>query len=264
MVSLLLTGCGGGSVGSGNTTEVPANPALTVGVTQSNLQIAASLYADNARTPADFYSEPLPQSQQYIATSHLKNIDLGDAGAPHELCTDDWNQAMAWSEAAAARSPQYRALVGNEANARYFQFERVATSQPELYQRTRIFHCAYLDRSAVNLQLSQGLAGQLNLRPIVAADLKTVGEYLWQFTGYNNFGHAVLRSATETVAGSLRHSLIIANLSQSAAAAGCDQINVESWSHSVDSATGALTLTVTTLWSFGARSAPAGAELCTS
>ncbi len=259
---LLLSACGGGSSGAGSSAETPPSPALVVGVTLSNQQIAAALYADNARTPADFYAEPLPQSQQYIATSHLKNVDLGDAGTPHELCTDDWNQALAWSEAGAQRSSQYRALVANDANERYFQFDRVSSSQPELYQRGRIFRCAYLDRSGVDLQQPQGQAGQLNLRPITAANLKLLGEYLWHFSNYNNFGHAVLRSTTETLNGSLRHSLIIANLQQGGSAGSCDQINVESWIHSIDSGSGAMTRGVSTLWSFGARATPTGAELC--
>jgi hypothetical protein len=260
---LLLCACGGGSGGSGSSSEVPPNPALAAGVTLSNVQIAANLYADIARTPVDFYAEPLPQSQQYIATSHLKNVDLGEAGTPHELCTDDWNQALAWSEAAAQRSPQYRALVANEANERYFQFDRVSGSQPQLYQRGRIFHCAYLDRSGVDLQQLQGQAGQLNLRPIAAADLKLLSEYLWRFTNYNNFGHAVLRSSAEAGGGALRHSLIIANLQQASVVAnGCDQISVESWTHAVDNNSGALTRSVSNLWSFGARATPTGAELC--
>jgi hypothetical protein len=262
LVLLLLTACGGGAGGSDSSSEVPPNPALAAGVTLGNAQIAAMLYADNARTPADFYAEPLPQSQQYIATSHLKNVDLGDTGTLHELCTDDWNQALAWSEAAAQRSPQYRALVANEVNARFFQFDRVSGSQPQLYQRGRIFHCTYLDRSGVDLQQLQGQAGQLNLRPIAAADLKLLSEYLWQFTSYNNFGHAVLRSFAATGNGALRHSLIVANLQQANGVNGCDQISVESWTHAVDNSSGALTRSVNTLWSFGARATPTGAELC--
>jgi hypothetical protein len=261
LLLLLLSACGGGA-GSGSSAEVPPDPALAAGVTLGNVQIAASLYADNARTPADFYAEPVPQSQQYVATSHLKNVDLGDTGTPHELCTDDWNQALAWSEAAALRSPQYRPLVANEANARYFQFDRVSSSQPQLYQRGRVYHCMYLDRSGVDLQQLQGQAGQLNLRPITAADLKLLSEYLWQFTSYNNFGHAVLRSFAASGSGALRHSLIVANLQQPNGVNGCDQISVESWTHAVDSSSGALTRSVSNLWSFGARATPTGAELC--
>jgi hypothetical protein len=264
-VTVLLLGCGGG----GGESAAPApsvvvNPGAAWGVAQSNLEIATALYADNARIPADFYQEPLPQGQQVISTTHIKNVDVGAAGAPHEMCTDDFNQALAWSEAAATRATQYRPLVATDGNERYFEFDRVSSADPQLYQRGRIFHCSYVDRSSVDLQQPQGVAGSLNIRPLSASDLKLLSEYLWRFTTYNNFGHAVLRSNGDTVAGGMRHTLYVANLQSDGMAAGCDRVTVEAWAHTVDGGTGALSRSVSTLWSFGVRSSASGTQLCSS
>ena len=242
----LLLGCGGGGGESAAPAPaVVANPGTAWGLTQSNLEIATALYADNARIPADFYQEPLPQGQQVISTTHIKNVDVGAAGTPHEMCTDDFNQALAWSEAAATRAAQYRPLVATDGNERYFEFDRVSSADPQLYQRGRIFHCSYVDRSSVDLQQVQGVAGSLNIRPLSASDLKQLSEYLWRFTTYNNFGHAVLRSMGDSVAGGMRHTLYVANLQSDGISVGCDRVTVEAWAHTVD---GGTTVTPTT-WS---------------
>ena len=91
---------------------------------------------------------------------------------------------------------------------------------------------------------------------------EALSEYLWQFTRYNNFGSAVLDSRTATSAVSLSHTLVIADLARGGQSATCDRIDVISWRHTVDTNTGALTLDVETLWSFGAKESAGTASLC--
>jgi hypothetical protein len=106
-----------------------------------------------------------------------------------------------------------------------------------------------------------GAAGKMNIRPLSAEELKRLSEYLWQFTDYNNFGHAVLKSAG---AGSstLEHTLHIASLVRDGMSATCDRIDVIAWKHNVDPTTGVLTHSVQQQFSFGAHESAGVAELC--
>jgi hypothetical protein len=256
-LAVALGGCSGES-----------NPEATVAqiarpVTQSDLEIAQLLYGDSQRTPAGFYSEPPLPELGTQATLHLKNTDVATTGAaPYELCTDDWNQAMAWSEAAALRAPQYSDLVANSGDERWFEFGRVRNGQPRVYIHARVFKCSYVNRAGVDLRTAQGDAGMLNHRPLAAAELQRLSEYLWQFTGYNNYGHAVLRS--NAVAGTgLQHSLHIASLTPSATVGGCDRVDVAQWLHSANPQSGQLQRALQPVFYFGARRNNGSVELCT-
>jgi hypothetical protein len=261
--AIALGACGGGGGGGGSSTPsqavAPSRP-----VEQSDLQIAQNLYAGSPRTPQGFYSDPLPNGHEYVSTAHLKNGDITQLTASdpiHELCSNDWAQALAWSEASAQNAPQYADLVETNDDVRYFEFGRVRQGTPTFYVRSRIFKCAYLDRSAANLRVVEGEAGNFNQRPITAADLRNLAEYLWHFTIYNNAGNVVLKSAGASAQGELTHTLHIASVVRGAISPSCDRIDVRAWQHRVDTATGRMQLNLQTLWSFGARDAGGGA-LC--
>lgn len=260
--TLLLSSCGGGG------SDAPASPAQVApprAVGESDLQIAQLLYAGTPRTPAGFYEDSQPSGHDHVATVHLKNTDLDTSlsapSAQHELCTDNWSTALDWSETSAQQSPQYADLVATDDAVRYYEFARSRAGDPDFYLRERVFKCAYLDRASADLRSPEGAAGQLNQRPLTAEELRTLSEYLWQFTSYNNFGHVVLRSSGTTAATSLTHTLVIAKLERGGVSATCDRVDVIAWRHSADTTSGALQLEVETLWSFGARDS-AGGQLC--
>lgn len=262
--TLLLASCGGGGsedAGTGGG-ALAARP-----VEQSDLQIANALFSGATRTPANFYVETPPSGHELVATTHLKNTDIdrsvGATQAQFELCTNDWNQALTWSEASAQAAPDYAQLVATNADERFFEFGRVRNGEPEIYVQSRIYKCAYLDRTSSNLRTALGAAGTLNARPITQDELERISEYLWQFTSYNNYGNLVLDSVRSTQA-SLAHTLHIAKLVRGGLSPTCERIDVIAWTHSVDMSTGALTLNVQLLWSFGARELNGAVELCTS
>jgi hypothetical protein len=247
-----LAACGGGgSAGSG------ARP-----VPQSDLQIAGMLYTDSARTPAGFAKESPRPDLASAVTFHLKNSNLdSSATTDFELCSDDFAQALTWSETAAGTGAAYTDLVETSETADFFEFVRAPRTASGGLIRARIFKCAYVDRSQNDLRLASGAAGVLNARPIEATTLRGLAEYLWQFTTYNNFGHAVLTSSGSDAGGAWRHSLVIANL-QADPSGACDRIDVIEWRHDEDKAGGQLQRIELPLWSFGARRGYAGAELC--
>ena len=261
---MALSACGGG--GGDTSTPAPAANAPPRPVEQSDLQIAQSVYGTGPRTPAGFYSDPVPSGYGYVATMHLKNASVDATVAVseplYELCTDDWNQALAWSELSAHNDAQYSDLVATNDDPRYFEFGRVRQGDPTFYLRARVFKCAYLDRSDENLRDAAGPAGKLNRRPLTAAELRDLSEYLWQFTQYNNSGYAVLKSSGSSTATALSHVLHIGSVARGGIAASCDRVDVIEWRHDLDLATGSLQLEVTTLWSFGARESAGVASLC--
>jgi hypothetical protein len=263
--ALVLSSCGGGG-GGDSASSAPSIAAPARPVEQSDLQIASAIYdGSNARTPAGFYAETAPSGQANVATMHVKNTDIdpnvAGTAAQFELCTNDWNQALSWSEASAQNAPQYSDLVATNDDARYFEFGRVRSGTPTMYVQARVYKCAYLNRAAANLRASAGAAGLLNVRPLTSDELRRLSEYLWQFTSYNNFGNVVLKSSSGTP---LEHTLHIATLVRGGTSASCDRIDVVAWRHQVNSTTGALTLDVQTLWSFGARDISGVAQLCAS
>jgi hypothetical protein len=263
--SVVLAGCGGGGGGDASEPTPPAASASSRPVDENDQQIAQILYAGTPRTPADFHVDPTPSGQAHVSTAHLKNGDVAaiNSGQPlYEVCTNDWNEALGWSEMAAQNAPDYADLTETNEDARYFEFGRVRQGDPDFFVRARVFKCAYLDRSVVDLRSLEGPAGRLNQRPFTAADLRLLSEYLWQFTAYNNFGHAVLKSASGSTSSGLSHTLYIANLVRNGISADCDRIDVVSWTHTADPASGELQLQVRTLWSFGAKESAGVAEIC--
>jgi hypothetical protein len=256
LLAAALAGCGGSSDPE-TPQAINARP-----VTQTDLEIAQMLYVDNRRTPQGFYQEAAPTVQGYVATSHVKSTDIASAAATqYELCTDDWNTALTWSDQVAA-SGQAANLVETNATARYYEFGYVRSGTPQSYLHARVYRCSYVDRSSVDLRSTTTAAGQLNQRPLTADELQQLSEYLWQFTNYNNYGNSVLKSSGASTNTALQHTLIIATLTPAATSGGCDRINVLGWSHTVDTQTGMLRRDLQPLWEFGARRNAGIVEIC--
>ena len=260
-VAAFLAGCGASDTAAGPDSDVSRSAE------QSDLQVAQDLYRDTRRTPQGFSADPSPSGFDYIATVHLKNTDVeptSSAGQPqYELCTDDWLTAFEWSEQVARRQTVYADLTATDEDPRYFEFDRMRSGNPSVYTRNRVFKCAYLDRSDADIRLSAGPAGTLNEKSRTADELRRLSEYLWRFTPYNNYGHAVLQSSGGTASGGkLSHTLTIATLVAQALSRDCDRIDVTAWRLSVDVATGDLQLNQRSLRSFGARNDFGSVQLC--
>jgi hypothetical protein len=221
------------------------------GLSRDDAALATQLYAGTPRTPDGFLADPAPASFAQVTTYHLKTRQL-DAAAPtqHELCTDDWTQALAWSETVAQQAPTYLDLVGNASTERYYEFDRVPRGDSQRYERMRVFRCSYLDRSGVDLDSVGDVAGTLNARPLDAAALGGLAEYLWEFSEYDNVNHAVVASAPRAVASGIAHVLTLASLERGVS---CDRVVLGEWVYTADPSTGALRSTVSPLRDFSVR-----------
>ncbi len=232
------------------TTDGPALDGSAV-LSGADREIAAALYAGTPRTPLGFAADPAPLSFAQVTTYHIKSSQLAAPAATlHEVCSDDLNVALAWSEEVAAQATPPLDLVAVETTPRYFELSRVPRGEPDRYVRMRVLRCTYLDRTGVELSFADGYAGTFNAQPFDAAALRALSEYLWHFSVYNNAGHAVL--ASEARGTGLRHALTIASLER-AAVGSCDRVTLRDWTHDATAATGVLTRGVTVVREFGVR-----------
>jgi hypothetical protein len=266
LVALIVytNGCGGGDSAGKTAGSTPSAPNAQQA---ADLATAQKVYMGTPRTPAGFYADPTPVGVTgTVATTHLKNSDL--AGAPvgaaaFELCNDDMAQATAWSEGKSTFMGSYADLVDVTGNARYWELTRVPRADVSARLRHRVFKCSYVNRSSLDPAIDSGPAGTLNLRPLDAASLKDLTEYLWQFAAFNNADHVVLDSAAGSApSGSLAHVITMARLTRAAVSSDCDQIDILRWTHSANTTTGALSRQLDTLQTIRARRVAGIAELC--
>lgn len=234
----VLAGCGGGGESAAPGPGVPAQAARPVA--QSDAEIAALLYSDRKRTPDGFMLDPAPAGYEQVTTRHL-------AG-----CTDDWNEALEWSETAAADAPEYANLVETRTDPRFYEFNRVLDSPVPTLVRTRVFRCGFFDP----------VAETLNTRPLDAPTVSAFAEYQWQYTPYNNFGNVVLERATREAATAIEHTLDLATLTRAQDPAECDRIDLVAWTWRVHLPSGAVEIATEPLWQFRARFRDGATEIC--
>ena len=220
-------------------------------------ELAERVYQDRQRIPVGFYTDTELPTASGSSTTHLKTT--------YELCTDDWNEALAWSEDAAHRMPVYSPLTETNANNRYFEFVR-ARPQPEGWlERQRVFRCTYLDRTGTDRTQLHGYGGILHGdAPALTtpADVKQLIEYLWQFTLFNNYGNAVLSTEAHTAGDAHQHTLTLITLTRATSPDLCDRFDILHWTHAININTGIIDRHLEPIRSFFARESAGTATEC--
>lgn len=235
--TLLLSACGGD-------TSAPA-----AGITDT--QLAEKVYLDK-RTPDNFFTnEETIAGDSFYTISHLKNIELlspaEKIGLPqYELSTDDFTQALNWSETVASKQTVYKQLVDNSDTTLYYQFTRVDLNNPEFIQHSRVYKASALDRSGVDLGQSGSFQGKIVSATYTTTIVKQLIEYLWTFSFSNNYGHAVLESNTIESELSITHTLLEAKLITTDVDT-CDTIEIFESNYSIDKSSGEIWKTTTSL-----------------
>jgi hypothetical protein len=232
----------------------------------ADLALASRLYKGDERTPAGFDVEARPASVVgTLSTRHLKNTDFatGPQGisATFEVCTNDMAQAIDWSEKQSTWQGQYSDLVDVRSDAHMFEVVRVPRADVAAMIRHRVFRCDYLDRSNTDLRADVGAAGAMNQRPLTADELEKLTEYLWQFTMFNNADYAVESSTRSASGGALMQTIRMGQLVRGATGA-CDTVQISDWTHTMNSADGTLTRSLSNVRSYPVKGASSGAMSC--
>ncbi len=200
----MLSACGGA-------TDTPVAVDNNV-----EMNIINALYFDK-RTPDGFYKEA-SQTTAFSSVSHVKNTSLlPPVDRPgitvHELASDDFVEAMNWSETAAEYQQSYKQLAGNTETLLYYQFTRFDPDAPQFINMHRVFKASALDRNGVDRSNDDAkYKGRITLAGLTAEKVKWVIEYLWMFTLSNNYGNAVLKSYTTETESEFVHIMEQAKL----------------------------------------------------
>jgi hypothetical protein len=275
LATLTLAACGGGGGGGESAqpassapqnVDAPSAPLAPPSTSAADLSLAGRLYKGDERTPAGFDVETRPASVTgTLSTRHLKNTDFATgpqaAGPTYEVCTNDMAQAISWSESLATWAGQYSDLVEVRSDAHLFEVIRVPRADVTALLRHRVFKCEYLDRSSTDLRVDTGAAGAMNQRPLMAAELEALSEYLWQFTLFNNSDYAVESSTSSSNGNQLVHTIRIGQLVRGANGA-CDMVQLSDWVHTMNTGDGSITRSLTPVRSFQVKSAAGVALAC--
>jgi len=206
---------------------------------ESDYEIMTKVYTDQ-RTPDGFYQESLPDT--WYTIRHLKNTDLLEGVVPsgtpvYGLGTDDFTEALNWSETIALQQAVYEQLVDTTETDLYFQFTRFSPGTPDNTHYSRVFKSSSLDRSGYDLGNPGIYLGMITWQPLTAEQVKYVIEYLWTFTFNNNYGNAVLESYTEETDSEFIHTMTEARLIMDYAG-NCDTIQIFDTQYSVQKTDG--------------------------
>lgn len=254
----LLVACGGGGGSSANAGETadandPAAAAttnsdattVTIAAVKTDLTMLAleSIYY-NKRTPDGFYSENEPSPDTFQTITHIRNINIlaaseyNDTIARYELCSNDFYEALAWSNLSAG---DLGVLVDNSETALYFQFTRSPVANPLFSNIQRVFKCDILDRSALDIRVSSEQLGIYNQMPQQPSQIKSLIEYMWLFSEANTYGNAVLTSTISEQEQGFVHRMDVATLTTAANRENhCDQIAINLIEYSIDKLSGAI------------------------
>jgi len=273
-----LAACGGGG-GSGSSaapasansqpaTVTPPAPVVSTPspAVSADLALASRLYKGDERTPAGFDVEARPANVAgTLSTRHLKNTDFATGpqalSTTYEVCTNDMAQAIDWSERMATWQGQYSDMVEVRGDTHMFEVVRVPRADVTAMVRHRVFRCDYVDRSNTDLRIDVGAAGSMNQRPLTAAELEKLSEYLWQFTMFNNSDYAVESSTSSTNGSTLTQTIRMGQLVRGAAGT-CDTVQLVDWTHTMNSADGTLTRSLSNVRTYKVSSSVSGASSC--
>jgi hypothetical protein len=271
-----LAACGGGGGSSAaSSSPAPSQPTsvntppasnTTPSTNAADLALAERLYKGDERTPDGFAVEARPSNVVgTLSTRHIKNTDLATGpqaiGTTYEVCTNDMAQAIDWSERQASWNGQYSDMVEVNADTHMFEIVRVPRADSTAMLRHRVFRCDYLDRSSTDLRADAGAAGSMNQRPLTAAELKSLTEYLWQFTIFNNADFAVQSSSTSDTGGTLVQTIRMGELVRGASGS-CDTVQIVDWTHTMNVTDGTLTRSVSPVHSFQVKNELSGVATC--
>ncbi len=270
-VALSLTACGGASGGSGVVNSA-GNKAVDA-VVDADMAILHAVYFDQ-RTPPGFYQLSAPataSSSGSYRLSHVKNTDIlppvDRANKPvYELSTNDYVEAMSWSEIAAKYQKVYRQFVNISDTDLYFQITRVDMNNPKVSYYDRIFKRSAIDRRGVDRSVPVSAQttvymGKISPATLSLARVKQLIEYLWAFSESNNFGNAVISTSIAENANNIVYHMKEAQLALSYSAQ-CDTVSIYDVDYLVDKSTGRINRTTVLSRQLSAKRNGAQVSLC--
>ena len=252
IVVLLLSACGSSADNSS------ADEAV-------NMKIAKALYFD-LKTPAGFYKESF-QDDVFYSISHIKNTSLipvidRDESSSYELPSDDFVEALTWSDTAAEYQLSHEQLIDNTETWLYHQFTRFNPDYPQFINMHRVFKTSVLVRNGVvRSEEDSAYRGRITMLDLTAEKVRQIVEYLWTFTLSNNYSNAVISSYTTETENSFVHIMEQAKLDFSYSES-CDLIKLYEIRYTVPKDSGFIWKEKTLMREFSAKRTGDYLEIC--
>lgn len=232
-------------------------------VLPSDNGILTLAYHPSRRVPDGFFVDERADTEGSYTMYHIT-----DESTSYELCSDDFEAAAALDVADNATRAVNGDLAGSFENDRYFEFVRELTFPDDVGNTTdptpgfsRVFKCSYVNRSGVDRMIRDGYAGTLNIRPLDQDAVRTLAEYLWQFTYFWPAKKTVLESYTKEFNDRIAHTLLLAFVTNQGFD-NCDLVEVVEWVFTADKGNGEVIKDFQRLYSFEARLVAGVPEKC--
>jgi len=262
LVALLAAACGGS--GSTETAKLDEPPTTTVPAMPGDDEIAIKAYDNTYQTPNGFFTDLRSDTSGSYTIHHV----LDNSGS-YELCSEDLVEAQSWEQTDNDARAVNGHFVTSIETERYFEFVRELSYNDDVGNITtpttpgfaRVFKCSHTNRDGVDRNLYEGFAGRLDPVTLSSTRLKDFTEYLWQFAWFNVAKKKVIESHTGTVAGSLRHTLLLA-LVNNQGTGSCDRVDVIEWHFDASRQNGEITRSFNLHHSFEATFEGGVARLC--
>lgn len=239
VATALLSGCG--AAAQSGAPDTP--PTVAAKNAPDHADLLNKVYDTSYSTPDGFHVDERAETEETYTVHHVKDISVS-----YEVCTDDFHEALAWEAADNESRVVNGHFVDSTENPWYFEFTRELTYPNDVGNVqgettlgfSRIFKCATISRNGVDRNLRDGFGGTLNARPVTAATVKDLTEYLWQFEYFESSARKVIESMSTETDDDIRQTLRLAFLYPQGYGT-CDRIEVVDWTFSADKHSGEIT-----------------------
>ncbi|MDH5633380.1 MAG: hypothetical protein OEZ10_10365 [Gammaproteobacteria bacterium] len=201
--------------------------------------IMRAVYFDQ-RTPEGFHQESF-DDENYHVIYHISSQDivapsLRTTSRGYELCSNSTDVVTGWSETAAAYRAVYRAFQAVNETEEYYEVIRVNDNDSNVIEHARVFKCSFVNRAT--LDTAAGDAGNLGTLPVQPGRLEFLAQYLWLFSVYNNYGHAIISTSLSGNSNDAEYVMLQATLERGKN--DCDTIYLDNLTYKAGLNDGAL------------------------
>ena len=257
------------SCGAGGSDDSPKNSNSTSNITgaralPSDQDTIAKVFDPKYSVPTGFFVDERASTSQSYTVHHVM-----DESISYEVCSDDFDTAMALEAANNETRSVNGYYVGAYQNDRYFEFIRELSYEDDVGNIAditspgfaRVFKCSNTVRDGVDRSLLTGYAGTLNSRPLGNDTVRLFAEYLWQFSFFPQRYKKVLDSYSGWSSTSPSHTLLL-GFATNQGDARCDLIEVVEWRFSANSSSGETTSRFDVVRTFEAEVVDGSPRLC--
>lgn len=228
-------------------------------------EILTKIYDIHYQVPESFYTDARTSTPGSYTVYHVKDIS-----ASYELCTNSYDEALAWEANDNDNRAVYGDLVGAYENEKYFEFIRELSYPDDIGNISlsnspgfaRIFKCDYVNLTGTDSNLYDGYAGILRTWPTSSDAIRIFSEYMWQFTFWPN-RKAVIETISVTRSDAHQHTLVLA-FAINQGTDKCELIEVVEWVFTLNREDGEMTKEFNLLRRFESQLVNGIPELCGS